>query len=148
MSIIVKCPACGAKNRIKDETDTNQKPVCGSCKTPLIVQQAAALVHLTDATFDSYIRKSHKPVLVDFWANWCHPCRILAPVLESFAKSQHSIIVAKLDTEQNPFTPSKFQIFSIPTLILFERGEEVKRINGAVTLQMLESYLKSWIKVN
>ena len=148
MSIIVKCPACGAKNRIKEDTDTNQKPVCGSCKTPLIVQQAAAPVHLTDATFDSFIRNSHKPVLVDFWANWCHPCLVLAPVLESFAKSQHSITIAKLDTEQNPFTPSKFQIFSIPTMILFERGEEVKRINGAVTLQMLESYLDPWIKVN
>jgi thioredoxin len=148
MSIIVKCPACGAKNRVNDDTDANQKPVCGSCKTPLLVRQAAAPVHLNDATFDSYIRKSHKPVLVDFWASWCHPCRVLAPVLESFAKSQHSIIVAKIDTEQNPFTPSKFQIFSIPTLILFEGGEEVKRINGPVTLQMLESHLESWIKVN
>jgi len=148
MSIIVKCPACGAKNRVKEDTDSKQKPVCGSCKTPLILHQAAAPVHLTDATFDNYIRKSHKPVLVDFWANWCHPCRVLAPVLESFAKSQHSITVAKLDTEQNPFTPSKFQILTIPTMILFEGGEEVKRINGAVTLQMLESYLKPWIKVN
>lgn len=148
MSIIIKCPACGAKNRIKDDTDPDQKPVCGKCKTPLLVEHAAAPMHLTDATFDSYIRKSHKPVLVDFWANWCHPCRVLAPVLESFAKSQHSIIVAKLDTEQNPFTPSKFRIFSIPTMILFEGGVEVKRIIGAVNLQMLESDLKPWIKVN
>jgi thioredoxin 1 len=105
-------------------------------------------VHLTDATFDNFIRNSHKPVLVDFWANWCHPCRMVAPVLEAFAKSQHSIAIAKLDTEQNPFTPSKFQIFSIPTMILFVEGEEVKRINGAVDLRTLESHLNPWIKVN
>ncbi|UCH94386.1 MAG: thioredoxin [Candidatus Aminicenantes bacterium] len=148
MSIIVKCPACGAKNRVKEDTDANEKPICGKCKTPLIVRQITAPVHLTDATFDSFIQKSHKPVLVDFWAGWCHPCRVLAPVLESFAKSQHSITVAKVDTEQNPLIPSKFQVFSIPTLILFEGGQEVKRISGVVSLQVLESYLQPWIKVN
>lgn len=148
MSIIVKCPACGAKNRIKDDPEANQKPLCGSCKTPLILQQAAVPVLLTDATFESYIQKSHKPVLVDFWAEWCHPCRVLAPVLESFAISQHSITVAKIDTEQNPFISSKFQVFSIPTMILFVGGQEVKRITGAVSLHALESYLQPWIKVN
>jgi thioredoxin len=148
MSIIVKCPACGAKNRIKDDAEDNQNPVCGKCKTPLILQQTTAPVNLTDATFDNFIRNSHKPVLVDFWAAWCHPCRMVAPVLDSFAKSQHSITVAKLDTEGNPFTPSKFQIFTIPTMILFENGREVKRISSAVSLQQLETLLGPWIKVN
>lgn len=146
MSIVVKCPACGAKNRVNEST--TQKPLCGKCRAPLLLQQSAAPIHLGDATFDNFIRKANKPVLVDFWAGWCAPCRLLAPVLENFSKSQHSIIVAKLDTERNPLIASKFQVFSIPTLILYQNGEEVHRITGALSLQALEDELKPWISVN
>lgn len=146
MSIIVRCPACGAKNRVDE--DANRKPLCGKCNNPLILQQINAPVTLVDGTFDTYIRQAHKPILVDFWAAWCAPCRVLAPVLESFSKSQRSITVAKVDTERNPLSSSKFQILSIPTLILFVNGEEVKRITGAVSLQALEAELKPWITIN
>lgn len=146
MSIIIKCPACGSRNRVDE--DVNRKPLCGKCKTPLIIQQSAGPLHLDDNTFDNYIRISNKPVLVDFWADWCAPCRMLAPVLETFAQAQHSIIIAKLDTERNPLTASKFQIFSIPTMILFVGGKEAHRITGAVNLQTLEAQLKPWISVN
>jgi len=146
MSMIVKCPACGASNRVNE--DISRKPLCGKCNNPLILQQANAPILLTDAIFDNYIRQANKPVLVDFWANWCSPCRVLAPVLESFSKSQRSIIIAKVDTDRNQLTASKFQIMSIPTMILFHKGEEVKRFSGAMTLQALEAHLTPWIAVN
>ncbi|MCX6582663.1 MAG: thioredoxin [Candidatus Aminicenantes bacterium] len=146
MSIIVRCTACGAKNRIKE--DSKKPPVCGKCKTPIIIQQNVSPIHLSDADFDNFIRNSHKPVLVDFWAQWCAPCRLMSPVLDSFAKSQGSIVVAKLDTDHNPLTSSRFQIFSIPTLILFDEGKEAKRMSGAMNLQQLESLLKPWITIN
>ncbi|HLP60952.1 MAG TPA: thioredoxin [Candidatus Deferrimicrobium sp.] len=146
MSIIVKCTACGTKNRIKE--NGNQTPICGKCKKPIIIQKIVYPIHLFDSDFDTFIRNSPKPVLVDFWAQWCGPCRLLAPVLETFANSQSSIIIAKLDTDKNPLTSSRFQILSIPTIILFDEGKEVKRMTGALSLQQLETLLKPWITIN
>lgn len=146
MSIIVRCPVCGTKNRINE--NIGKTPICGKCKNRITIQQIVYPIHLTDADFDNFIRHSYKPVLVDFWAQWCAPCYILGPVLDSFARSQSSIIIAKLDTDLNPFTSSRFQILSIPTLILFVEGKEVKRIYGALSLQQLEMQLKPWITTN
>jgi len=133
-------------NRIKDETV--QTPLCGKCRSPLIFQKLVTSIALTDLTFDNFVRKANKPVLVDFWANWCAPCRMVSPILESFAKSQHSIVVAKVDTDHNPLTTSKFQVFSIPTMILFVDGQEVKRLVGALPLHEIENQLNPWISVN
>lgn len=146
MSIIVRCPACGTKNKVNEKS--KKKPVCGKCKTPILIQQNVSPVHLSDSDFDNFIRTTHKPVLVDFWAQWCGPCRLMSPVLDSFANSQGSIVVAKVDTDRNPVTSSKFQIFSIPTLILIDEGKEVKRMTGAMNLQQLETLLKPWITIN
>ncbi|WP_461479810.1 thioredoxin [Mycobacterium sp. HUMS_1102779] len=89
-------------------------------------------VDVTDASFATEVLSSDKPVLVDFWATWCGPCKMVAPVLEQIASEQgEQLTVAKLDVDANPQTASQFQVVSIPTMILFKDGEPVKRITGA-----------------
>ena len=89
-------------------------------------------VTITDASFADDVLTSEKPVLVDFWATWCGPCKMVAPVLEEIASEKAgSLTVAKLDVDENPATARDFQVVSIPTMILFKDGEPVKRIVGA-----------------
>ncbi|ASR38804.1 thioredoxin [Prauserella marina] len=89
-------------------------------------------VQVTDKSFADDVLASDKPVLVDFWATWCGPCKMVAPVLEEIA-SEHKdkITIAKLDIDQNPGTPRDYQVMSVPTLILFQGGKPVKQIVGA-----------------
>lgn len=87
---------------------------------------------LTDATFDETVGSSSKPVLVDFWAEWCGPCKMIAPILEEIAVEQsEKISIAKLDVDSNVATATKFSVMSIPTLLLFKDGEVVARLVGA-----------------
>ena len=89
-------------------------------------------VDVTDASFATEVLSSDKPVLVDFWATWCGPCKMVAPVLEQIAAEQgEQLTVAKLDVDANPQTATQFQVVSIPTMILFKDGQPVKRITGA-----------------
>ena len=86
--------------------------------------------HVTDANFEQTI-KSNKVVLVDFWANWCGPCRALAPTIAELAKEYSGkVFIGKLDVDENPVTAEKFQVFSIPTMILFKDGQEAERLVG------------------
>jgi thioredoxin 1 len=95
-------------------------------------EKTGATVEVTDASFSTDVLSSDKPVLVDFWATWCGPCKMVAPVLEEIATERSGqLTVAKLDVDTNPETARDFQVVSIPTLILFKDGQPVKRIVGA-----------------
>jgi thioredoxin 1 len=85
---------------------------------------------VTDATFDQEVLKSDKPVLVDFWAAWCGPCRMVAPVLEEIASENEKVKIVKLDVDANPLTAGKFAVRAIPTMILFKDGREAQRLVG------------------
>lgn len=95
-------------------------------------ENAGATIEVSDASFSTDVLSSNKPVLVDFWATWCGPCKMIAPVLEEIAAERRdSLTVAKLDVDANPETARDFQVISIPTLILFKDGQPTKRIVGA-----------------
>ncbi|OBI48909.1 thioredoxin [Mycobacterium sp. E796] len=95
-------------------------------------EKTGATIEVSDASFSSEVLSSNKPVLVDFWATWCGPCKMVAPVLEEIATERaEQITIAKLDVDANPETARDFQVVSIPTMILFKDGQPVKRIVGA-----------------
>ena len=146
MAEIIACPACGAKNRIR--AGMRGVPLCGKCKQPLVQADKAQARILTADNFESSIRLNPQPMLVDFWAEWCMPCRALAPVLEKFAAAHGEITVAKVDIDAQPGLASQFQIFGVPTLILFVKGGEVHRLSGAVSANELEEALRPWLKKN
>ena len=143
MSIIVNCPSCGAKNRIPEHS--KGIAICGKCKRRLPEPDKGVPIELTDYNFDNAVNNSDKPVLVDFWADWCMPCRMMTPILEQLGMKYHSIQVAKLNTETCQSISMRHQIQSIPTLILFINGREIKRIIGARTLPALEAELREWL---
>jgi thioredoxin 1 len=102
------------------------------------------IVHTTDATFDRDVLKSDKPVLLDFWAEWCGPCKMIAPILDDIAKEYgERVKIAKLNIDENPATPPKYGIRGIPTLILFKNGTVEAQKVGAVTKSQLAAFLDS-----
>ena len=137
-SLQLICPHCAAINRVPESRLTDA-PVCGKCKAPLL---DGKVVNASDANFNRYIQQSGLPVLVDFWAPWCGPCRSFAPVYSELAAEMPThVSFLKLDTEANQNTAAQRQIRSIPTLILFHDGREVARLSGALP----KGQFKDWL---
>ncbi len=104
------------------------------------------MLQVTDAAFDSDVLGNEKPVILDFWAPWCGPCRMMEPVLKEIADEYaDKVVVGKLNVDENPGTATKFDILSIPTLLVFNNGEVVKKLVGAMPKKRLLEELAQWI---
>jgi thioredoxin 2 len=135
---LIRCPNCGATNRVPLARLTQGRhAICGRCKTPLPLAAADAAAQaapriVTDATFATEIERSPLPVLLDLWAPWCGPCRTVGPVVEALAQEMAGRVrVAKMNVDDNPATSARFNVRSIPTLLILKDGREVDRIIGA-----------------
>jgi thioredoxin 2 len=131
----VPCTFCSALNHI-DLTRIAQRPKCGKCSRLMLLDRP---VKLRDEQFDRVIADAQVPVLVDFYADWCAPCKAMAPAIDEFAHEHPGqVLVAKLDTDHNPLVSARFSIRGIPTLIVFVNGQEARRQTGAVSRAQLE----------
>lgn len=146
---VVACARCGAKNRVDEKAAMVRRPVCGKCgaalKTPARSANANQPLNVTDATFEQEVLGAGgMPVLLDCWAPWCGPCRIIAPVLDQLAaEAGGQYRIAKLNVDENPRTAAQFSVQSIPTMLVFKNGALVERFVGVQPKEVLAARLAS-----
>ena len=145
---VVVCRHCGAKNRIDETRLANSEAKCGRCgerlETVASTEQDSKPITITDQTFEhEVLQATGRPVLVDCWAPWCGPCRMIAPLLDQLAaESNGSYRIAKLNVDENPQVSSRFQIASIPTMLIFKDGKLIDRLIGAHPKQTIAERLR------
>ncbi|WP_120430685.1 thioredoxin TrxC [Acinetobacter baylyi] len=135
--MIVVCPACGAKNRVP-ENKLAELPQCGQCHAKLL---PLAPIELNEQNFSHFITYSDLPVLIDLWAEWCGPCKMMAPHFAQVAAQNPQVIFAKINTETSPRLSQAFHVRSIPTLVLMNKTTEIARISGALRSTELQQWL-------
>ena len=135
--MIIVCPECGAKNRVPEDK-LSANPACGQCHQALI---PLAPIELNEQNFSNVIQNSDLPILIDLWADWCGPCKMMAPHFATVAKQNPQVVFAKIDTEANPRLSSAFHVRSIPTLVLMNKSNEIARISGALRATELQQWL-------
>lgn len=134
----IACAHCGSTNRVPDERLADD-PVCGRCGQALL---SGHPVELTDANFDAVTARTGLPVVVDFWAAWCGPCRMMAPQFAQAAQQlKGRVLFAKVDTDANPQVAQRFAIRSIPTMALLHGGREVQRTSGALQAAQIVGWI-------
>jgi len=139
-SLIVVCPHCAAPNRVASARLADRGK-CGKCKQALFQGHP---LELNAANFDAHTGRSELPVVVDFWAPWCAPCRSMAPAFEQAARDlEPNVRLAKLNTESEPQLAARFSIRSIPTLAIFQGGREIARQSGAMDAGSLTRWIRS-----
>ncbi|HVT05614.1 MAG TPA: thioredoxin [Thermoanaerobaculia bacterium] len=137
---LVSCPQCGRSNRIP-ELKQGKAAVCGNCKTPLDKDRSPLI--LSQSNFDSILRGG--PLVVDFWAPWCGPCRMIAPIIDGLANERRDVLFGKLNVDENQPIGSRYGVSSIPTLIFFKRGEEKGRLVGGVGRAQIEQAIQQYL---